>query len=305
MIISASRRTDIPAFYSEWFLNRLREGFVLVKNPFNSRQISKVALNPADIECIVFWTKNSQPMLKQISELDALGYNYYFQYTVNAYDNNLEVNVPNFEKRINNFIDLSNLVRAGKVVWRYDPIMVTKKYDFEFHCERFEYLMQRFVGKTQKCVMSFLDLYKKCQRNLAGIELKIINDEQKIALAEKLLKIASKYGVTLTSCAESSSLKKIGIEPNKCIDDALICDLSGRKLSIKKDKNQRAECNCVESVDIGSYNSCLHGCGYCYANYSKKSVLNNVKNHDSKSPLLIGHVTDDCQIIDRKIIKYY
>ena len=304
MIISASRRTDIPAFYSEWFFNRLHEDFVMVQNPFNPRQISKIYLNSADIECIVFWTKNAQPMINRINELDALGFNYYFHYTVNSYLNDLEVNVPNLEQSINNLTMLSTLIGSKKVIWRYDPIIITNEYDLNFHCEMFEYLAKKFVDKVNTCVISFLDMYKKCERNLSNFDIKLIDNTQKMQLAEELFKIAQKYNIDLKSCAENLPLNEVGIKSNKCIDDELISDICGEKLLIKKDKNQRTECNCVESVDIGAYNSCLHECRYCYANFSQLRVLNNFKKHDPNSPLLIGTLPENCKITERKIIRY-
>lgn len=299
MILSVSRRTDIPAFYSEWFFNRIKEGFVLVRNPFNRKQVSKIYLNPHTIDCIVFWTKNPNNMLDKLSRIDE--YSYYFQFTLNPYDKNIEPYVSKKKYIINTFAALSKKIGKERVIWRYDPIILTDTYDIDYHIKWFEFLASKLSQYTNKCIISFLDLYSKTQRNFNNIELQPITYEKMELIACQFAKIASKYNLRLETCSEEIDLNKYGIKNGKCIDDKLISDITGKKLIVKKDLNQRLECGCVKSIDIGEYNTCKHGCIYCYANYSNNKLAKNVENHESTSPILIGNLIGDEKIIDRNI----
>lgn len=299
MIISASRRTDIPAFYTDWFLNRLREGYLYVRNPFNAKQISEISLSPDMIECIVFWSKNPQPLMGKLKEIDRLGYQYYFQFTVTAYDKSVEINVPSKSEIIKTFINLSEQVGKEKVIWRYDPIFLSKTFTIEYHLKWFEYLANKLCRHTNKCIISFIDMYKKCQNNMKMLHLNDFNLSHKQTVAENLSEIANSYGLVVESCAEDIDLEKVGIKHGKCIDDKLISEIAGINYAVPKDKSQRKECGCVESIDIGTYNTCLHGCKYCYANYSQKTVKKNVGGHDKLSPLITGQLTGNEKITKR------
>lgn len=304
MILSVSRRTDIPAFYSEWFVKRLRAGFLYVRNPFNANQVSNITLSPDVIECLVFWSKNPQQIIRKLHEIDELGYKYYFQFTVTSYDSSIEHNVPKKEQIINTFKDLSDNIGPDKVIWRYDPIILTDKFNFEYHAKWYEFLTKQLCNHTKKCVISFIDMYKKCERNLIDVHVKPINVSIKKTLSRSLSEIASSYNLSMESCAENDDLSENGIIAGKCIDDNLISKIISRKLSLDKDKTQRRECGCVASVDIGSYNTCSHGCKYCYANFSKKSVMNNCLAHDINSPLLTGMLTGNEKITERKMVSF-
>lgn len=299
MILSVSRRTDIPAFYSKWFFNRLKEGYFLVKNPMNPHQISKVEINPSVIDCIVFWTKNPKPMLNQLDYLK--GYNYYFQFTLTPYDKSLEPNVPRKKYIIDTFIELSENIGKEKVIWRYDPIILTDIYTKEYHYKWFEYLAQKLCGYTDKCVISFLDLYKKTERNLKEIKVTPILKSDMEEMADRFSTIASKYNLILESCSEEIQLDKFGINHGKCIDDKLISKILGCNINAHKDLNQREVCGCVKSIDIGAYNTCKHHCLYCYANFSKETVEKQILEHDINSPLLIGSLTGVEKITNREI----
>ena len=301
MIISASRRTDIPAFYSDWFIRRLQEGFLYVRNPFNARQIFKIVLSPDIVECIVFWSKNPAPLLKKLHLIDRMGYKYYFQFTITSYDSSIEKNVPAKEEVIETFIKLSEKIGKHKVIWRYDPIFLTDKFDINYHVKWFEYLASKLSKHTDKCIISFIDMYKKCQNNMKDICLKDFNVHQKRILAKNLAEISESYGLKIESCAEDIDLEEFGIKHGKCIDDKLISRIVGFPISAPKDKNQRSACGCVESIDIGAYNTCKHACKYCYANYSQKMVQRNIKAHEVDSPLITGKVTGNERIINRKI----
>ncbi len=302
MILSVSRRTDIPAFYSEWFFNRLKEGYVCVRNPMNIHQVSKINLSPDVIDCIVFWSKNPKPMVARLGELR--DYMFYFQYTINAYDKEFEVGVPRKEGVINTFKELSEKIGPQRVIWRYDPVLLTNKMDIDYHVRYFEEIAKRLEGYTNTCVISFVDLYKKTQNNLKDTEAREPSRREMLELSMHMYLIGKQYGMTVQTCAEEIALESVGIKHGKCIDNTLIEDLLGVKLVVSKDPNQRKECGCVQSIDIGEYNTCAHGCKYCYANFKETMVLRNRTAHDPKSPLLIGHISADDKIIERKLFSF-
>lgn len=301
MIVSVSRRTDIPAFYLEWFFNRLKEGYVLARNPMNYNQVSKISLRKEDIDCFVFWTKDPKKILDKVHLLQ--DYNFYFQITLTPYDKDIEVGLPKKDEIINSFITLSKKIGAKKVNWRYDPILLSEKINHEYHFKNFEYIASKLSGFTNTCTVSFLDEYTKTKRNTRELLLKKIHEEDMIEIAKGLSKIASRYNVKISSCCEKTDLSDYGIDHGKCIDGQVISQIIGRQLSVKKDKNQREECGCVESVDIGAYNTCPHLCKYCYANYSSKTALKNHKLHKPNSPLLFGELTGNEIIRERKTKK--
>jgi len=292
MIISASRRTDIPAFYSDWLLNRLRQGYVLVRNPFNPNQVSRVPLDPQTVDAIVFWTKNPAPMLPRLEAIDRLGYRSYFQFTLTAYDQSLEKNLPaRAEQRIAVFQELAQRIGPERVLWRYDPILFTPTFNPVSHLHRFEDLASQLHGSTRRCTISFLSLYEKCKRNMQGIELLAIEAREKIQFVSQLAAIANKYSIQLCACCDAFLHEQCGIEAARCIDDRVLASILGQPLRVKKDKGQRPDCGCVASIDIGAYNTCPHGCRYCYANVSERAVAQNLASHDPDSPLLAGALT--------------
>lgn len=299
MIISASRRTDIPAYYSEWLFNRLSEGYALVRNPVSTHRISRVSLLPSDVDGIVFWTKNPLPMIRRLSELEQ--YSYYFQFTLNPYGKDVEPSVPSKnEVIIPTFRQLSNMIGKDRIIWRYDPILFNNTYTPEYHIKYFRELASRLCGYTEKCIVSFIDFYKKTERSMNAFG---INEPQPYLMEELMQhfsKITSEYGISMNTCAEKSDFSKYGIGHAQCVDAELIERISGRTLSKKKDPNQRPECGCIQSADIGAYNTCGHGCIYCYANHSRTSVLKNIAAHDPKSPLLFGNIAPNDIITDRK-----
>lgn len=301
MIISASRRTDIPTYYSEWFFNRIKEGFVYVRNPMNVHQISKISLSPDVVDGIVFWTKNPVPMLDKLGELQ--DYAYYFHFTVNSYGKDIEANIPSKNDVIvPTFRELSRKIGAEKVIWRYDPIMLTSKYTIDYHVNYFNELAKRLSGYTHKCVISFVDFYRNTQTHLKDLDILPLGEKEMYELAERLVDIARKNNLVVESCAEKINLEQFGIQHGHCID----CDLFERilncKMNLIKDKNQRPECGCMESIDIGAYNTCKNGCKYCYANFSQVTVNKNTGMHNPNSPLLFGEVLPEDKIVDRKMV---
>ena len=299
MIISASRRTDIPAFYADWFLNRIGEGFLYVQNPMNRKQISTIELDRAQVDCIIFWTKDASPMLSRLKELQE--YSFYFQYTITGYGNSLEKNVPSLEKSIETFKKLSALLGPKRVVWRYDPIFFTTSMDLHNHISNFTNITDQLKGYTNKCIISFLDVYKKAERNMRAIEYKPLSLDEKLALSKGLASVAENNNIKIETCAEEIDLKTFGIEHAKCIDDRLVSDLLGINAEVPKDKTQRLECGCVLSADIGSYNTCKHNCLYCYANCDHLKAEVNHSKHDPHSPLLFGELSGDEKISIRKM----
>lgn len=300
MILSVSRRTDIPAYYSEWFFNRIKEGFLCVRNPMNIHQVSRIDISPEFVDCIVFWTKNASPMMDKLDELSA--YNYYFQYTITGYGKDIEANVPDKKKVIlPNFRALSEKIGANRVIWRYDPIIFSKRYPPEYHIRAFEQIAKELRGYTKKCVISFVDIYAKNMKNIAKACAYDLPPEQLADFSGKLAAIAKENGMATASCAEKIDLQECGIEHNCCIDKKLIEEITGTMLKVGKDKVQREECGCVASMEVGSYNTCLHGCIYCYANYSPESVKKNCAKYDPKSPILCDTVGVDDKITERKV----
>ncbi|MFZ2161896.1 MAG: DUF1848 domain-containing protein [Sideroxyarcus sp.] len=298
MIISASRRTDIPAFYSEWFMNRIEAGFLLVRNPFNTHQVKRVSLLPNDVEAIVFWTRNAEKLLPHLELLDIKGYRYYFQYTITGYPRTIEKSVPQPLRAIETFSKVSEIVGSGRIVWRYDPILVSSIVDLAEHKRVFEKIASMLVGKTKRVVVSFADFYKKTERNLISIENFTYSDiatnkDAALELADFMARVATNFGMQIQSCAEKIDLSSSGIEHGKCVDDGLLQSEFGLALNLEKDNGQREECGCIKSVDIGQYNTCLHGCAYCYATFNEKAVVNNKKMHDPLSPHLVGGVLNN------------
>lgn len=302
MILSVSRRTDIPNYYSEWFLNRIREGFLYVRNPMNPRQVSKVSLSSGLVDCIVFWTKNPEPMLSYLEELDRLGYTYYFQFTLTGYGRDIEPGVPHKkEKMLDVFQRLSEKIGSNKVVWRYDPILFNGTYTLEYHVNAFRNIAEALCGYTRRCVISFVDEYAKNRKNMQALGCYELSGEQLVSFAKQLADVAKANGMRIATCAEKMELRQCGIDHSACIDKALLEEILECRLNIRKDKNQRTECGCVESIEVGTYNTCKNGCKYCYSNHSAESMLENCKRYDVNSPILCGRIDEEDRITERAV----
>ena len=300
MIISASRRTDLPAFYSDWLCNRLQAGFAYVHNPMNPKQVSKIALTPDVVDGIVFWTKNPSPMLPKLFVLKE--YAYYFQFTLTPYGRDVETNLPNKnDALVPSFQRLSDAIGPRRVIWRYDPILISPRYTLDDHIEHFETLARRLAGYTTTCIVSFLDFYRSTLHNTKDLGITDPTDEEKRALLSALSSIAQSYGLTMQACAEELDFRSCNVSPARCVDAALLGELSGIPLSSRKDPNQRPECGCSESIDIGMYSTCGNGCRYCYANHSTAAVLEHLQGHDPASPLLFGQLAGGDVVKEREI----
>lgn len=303
MIISASRRTDIPAFYSTWFMNRINEGYYVKVNPFNAKQRKVVSLAPRDVTCFVFWTKNPKPLMKGLDSLDQLGYYYYFQFTLNDYPKELEPYLPSITSRINIFKELSSKIGKDKVIWRYDPIILSNITDIDFHIKKFTELAETLNGYTNRVVISFVDMYGKTKNKFKrleetyGLEFKDLLDQQYEEtlnfLAKSLFKIAKENHLEIQTCAEKIDLDQYDIPHGACIDQQIVNKIVvGEHNKLKKDKNQRKECLCVTSEEMGTYETCQFNCSYCYAVKSEKAVTKTVKKHNPCSPVLIGELEE-------------
>jgi len=284
-IISVSRLTDIPAFYSDWFFNRIKEGFVQIRESVDLKITTKVSLAPEDVTCLVFWTKNPGPMLDRLDELK--GYHFYFHFTLNPYEQTLKPFLPSTKKLVTIFIQLAEKIGKQKIIWRYDPIFLSNKIDIEYHKKHFTQLADRVHRYTDKCVIGFLDSTQISEENKELLKLKDITEENMQDLGEYFQLVGEKFGLEIVTCAEKINLTESGIFPGKCIDDKLISTIIGEELYIGKDPSLQKACGCVESIDIGTDNTCAHGCLFCYA--TNDQIQERVNHHHYKdSPLLIG-----------------
>lgn len=301
MILSVSRKTDIPAFYSEWFIDKIRKQSVCVRNPFNANQISRVLITPQNVDCIVFWTKNPKPLMKYLDELDALGYKYYFQFTITAYGKELEPKVKDKKELINTFIELSERLGKERVILRYDPIIITDKYDEEFHRRAFRKLCEQLHAYTEKIIFSFYDDYRKSSSKLKEAGIILPGPDMMKRISGDLASIAKEYNLPLETCAERIDLSDCGIKHASCIDGRLIERIIACKLdnSDTLDGNREA-CGCMKCIDIGEYDTCLHECIYCYANVNKLRSQQRQKTSEITSDLLVGTIGPDVKVSDRK-----
>ena len=297
MILSASRRTDIPCWYSEWFMNRLRAGYALVRNPMNAAQISRIPLRPDTLDCIVFWTKDAGPMTEKLPRLDEMGIPYCFQYTITPYGKELERGLREKEEIMEQFCLLSKRIGAGRMVWRYDPILLTGEWTISRHLNAFEQMCGRLAAHADRVVISFVDLYAKLKKTA----FRQIGEQEIRALASGIGRIAGEHGLRAQTCCESWELDGYGIERGGCLDQRLLEQTCGRRLELKPDKGQRNGCGCMESVDIGAYNTCPNGCLYCYANQSRARAMENRLRHDPQGELLFGSVRETDRICERRV----
>ena len=294
MIINTGQRTDIPAFYAEWFANRLKEGFVCVRNPYNPNQVSRYRLDPAVVDVIGFCTKNPAPMFPYMELLK--DYGQYWFVTITPYGRDIEPNVPDKHQLIEDFKTLSNIVGINSIGWRFDPVFISERYGEEYHIRAFEQIAAALEGYTETAVISFIDLYPKVRRNFP--EVQEVTKEQRLRLGKEFIRIASAHGMTVKPCAEGDELAAYGADCSGCMRLRDYEKAIGMHLNAPKRKGARAECACYLSCDIGAYNTCKHLCRYCYANADISEVLAQSRMHDPKSPFLIGSYMDGDVIHD-------
>lgn len=273
MIISASRRTDMPAFFADRIMEDLEIGQAEITNPFNPKQSRIIDLTPEAVDAIIFWTRYPQPMLKYLDKISGAGYDFIFLFTLTGYPKILEPNAPEIIKAVDCFKRLSDMISPAKVIWRYDPIVISGITDEVFQLENFARLSQMLSGYTTKVIISFLDFYKKLGPRFKRLESEYnitIRDimqtpEKAVSLARQLREIAESHSLKMRSCAENEFLAKSGIKAGACIDSLYLTEIFKKPFSLKKDSHQRAACLCDESIDIGHYNTCKFNCAYCYA----------------------------------------
>lgn len=284
LVISASRRTDIPAFYSDWFMSRMIAGYSDYINPFNFRL---VRADLSRVKCVVFWTKDPRPMIKHLHRLDDMGVKYYFQYTLNNYDGiGIEPELNNIEDRIDTFKQLSEIIGKEKVVFRFDPLILVAGMTVDTLVNRALSVAEKVAGFTEKLVFSFADLdYRKVKVNLSekGFHIRDFSETEMLAVAESLSEFSQKSHLKIATCSEGIDLSRYGVEHNKCIDPELILRITGNDQEVadylKGTSGQRKLCGCAKSVDIGMYDTCMHNCTYCYATKNKEIACNNYEGH--------------------------
>lgn len=284
MIINTGSRTDIPAFYAEWLANRLKEGFVCVRNPVNEHQVSRYRLSPDVVDAIGFCTKNPAPMFPYMELLNGFGQAWFVSIT--PYGKDIEPNVPNKHQLIRDFQALSKKVGVDAITWRYDPIFLTDRYSTAYHLRAFEKIATALDGYTKAVVISFIDLFPKVRRNFP--EAQEVPKEKRLELGRAMIAIAKAHGMIVKPCAEGDELAPYGADCGGCMRISDFEKAIGRKLDAPKVKGARAACACHLTCDIGAYNTCKHLCRYCYANADPDIVLENSRKHDPKSPFLIG-----------------
>ncbi len=294
VIINTGQRTDIPAFYAEWFANRLKEGYVCVRNPFDHHQVSRYRLDPSVVDVIGFCTKNPSGMFPYMDLLKAYGQ--YWFVTITPYGKDIEPNVPDKHRLLEDFRKLSEIVGINSCGWRYDPILISDKYTYEYHLRAFEQIASALEGYTETAVISFIDLYPKVRRNFP--EAKEVNHEMRIAIGKELIRIAGEHGMTVKPCAEGNELAAYGADCSGCMKVSDYEKAIGQKLKVPVKKNIREGCACYLSGDIGAYNTCGHLCRYCYANAEAETVRKQMRLHDPSSPFLIGNYEENDVIHD-------
>lgn len=296
MIINTGSRTDIPAYFSEWFYNRIKEGYVCMRNPYYPTQVTRYRLDPAVVDCLVFCTKNPAPMFQRIGELDA--FLQYWFVTITPYGTEIEPHVPPKDEVMERFVELSGKVGVDCICWRYDPIFLSEKYSYEFHEAAFLQMAERLSGYTKVCVISFIDLYEKTLRNFKGV--KAVERKMQQRITERFVEIGKTYGIAIKTCAESGELARFGADVSGCLTKEVIEQALGESLDLPRGARARESCSCLLGNDIGMYNTCGHGCLYCYANYDNGIVAENRLAHNPNSPFLVGGTRPEDVVRDAK-----
>ncbi len=298
MIIQTGMRTDIPAFYSQWLANRIREGFVMVRNPYNPKQVTRYSLSPDVVDLIAFCTKNPAPMLPYMDLLKPYGQ--YWFVSITPYGAELEPNVPDQRKVMEGFKELSGIVGIDSIGWRYDPIVTDDVHTVRWHIAEFERMANTLAGYTRTCVISFIDIYKKVERNLPNV--KEVSQSERIAIGKEFVRIADTCGMVIKPCAEGRELEKYGADCSGCMSVRTLEQALHHSLDIsQRQRNQRnGQCTCLLGTDIGAYDTCGHLCKYCYANANPSFVIDNMKKHDPASPFLVGNAMPDDVVHEAK-----
>ncbi len=300
MILNTGSRTDIPAYYSEWFYNRIKEGFVMVRNPYYPSQVTRYRLSPDVIDILVFCTKNPEPVISGLYQFSP--YTSFWFVTITPYGKDVEPYVPSKEEVMESLKRLSKTVGNDKVSWRYDPVLITETYSVEYHIQEFERMTDALAGYTSQCVISFIDLYEKTRRNFPAA--RAVTEREQEQLVEAFSKTAAKNHMQIHLCCEKDSLVREHVDAKGCMSKEVLEQAAGYGLRVPKQRYTRQGCSCLLGADIGAYNTCGHGCLYCYANYDRKTVLHNMRSHDVNSPFLVGHQQEGDIVKDAKQVSW-
>ena len=294
MIINTGGRTDTVQYYTEWLLRRFEEGYVLSRNPLFPNKVTRYELTPDTVDCVVFCSKNYNTILPHLHKITDR-FNTYFHYTITAYGKDIEPGVPSIEESMETLIELSEQVGRQRVAWRYDPVLLTKDYTIERHLETFERMAKILAPHIDRCIFSFVEMYKKLEVNMP--ELIPLTERDKDTLARGLGELAGRYGITIQTCGTNGDFTRYGIHSSGCMTLDILGGANGIVFKNRKHKGPRQGCGCIETRDIGAYDTCPNGCKYCYANKNPGAASQNYKLHDPASPLLLGGVGPDDTVI--------
>lgn len=294
MILNTGGRTDTVQYYTDWLLQRFSEGYVLTRNPMFPSKVIRYELTPDKVDCVVFCSKNYKPILPRLHEITDR-FHTYFHYTITAYGRDIEPGVPSIEESMETLKALSRLVGKQRIAWRYDPVLLTKEYTIDRHLETFEHMAGELAPYIDRCIFSFVEMYKKLEVNMP--ELIPLSCQDMESLAQGLGSIAKKYGISIQTCGTNGDYTRYGIHASGCMTLDILGKANGITFRSRKHKGTRRGCHCIESRDIGAYDTCLNGCKYCYANKSPQKAFENRQYHDPASPLLLGHVKPEDTIL--------
>ena len=289
MIINTGGRTDTVQYFTPWLLKRFAEGYVYSRNPLFQNKVTRYELTPDKVDCVQFCSKNYEPILDHLQPIISR-FPTYFHYTITAYGKDVEPGVPTIEKSVETLKKLSAIVGRQRLAWRYDPVLLTDKYTIDRHLGTFESMAKELTPYVDRCIFSFVEMYKKVEVNMP--ELIPLSVEDMDILARGFGEIAAKYGLYMQTCGNNGDYSRFGIHSSGCMTLDMIGQANGIEFRKLKHKGMRQGCGCIETRDIGAYDTCLNGCKYCYANKWPQKAVENYKDHDSDSPLLLGHLKD-------------
>lgn len=299
MIINTGSRTDTVQYYSDWLLKKFKEGFVYSRNPLFPNIVTRYELNPNILDCVVFCSKNYEPILDRLTEITDK-FNTYFHYTITAYGRDIEPNVPTIDESIETLIKLSKIVGKQRIAWRYDPILLTKKYTKQVHYNTFDYMSKRLSPHIDRCIFSFVDMYKKLETNMP--EIIILNNNDKIEIAKNIGSIAKKHNMIIQTCATIEDFKQFRILQTGCMTSEILGKANNITFKKVRHSGNRQGCKCIENRNIGDYDTCPNGCKYCYANKNPQIAQENYKKHNPNDLMILGNLkpTDEIQQSNQK-----
>lgn len=287
MLINTGGRTDTVQYYTDWLLKRFSEGYVLSRNPLFPDKVTRYELTPEKVDGVIFCSKNYVPVLPRLREISGR-FNTYFFYTITAYGKDIEPGVPSVEESIGTLLKLERIVGRQRIAWRYDPVLLTKEYTIKRHFETFGYIASRLADHVDRCVFSFVEIYRKLQFNMP--ELIPLTPAEMEQLACGFGRTAAEYNIPLQICGTDADFSRYGIRRSGCMTLDILGRANGVEFRSLKHKGMRHGCHCMESRDIGAYDTCINGCKYCYANRNPQKALENYRLHDPDSPLLLGRL---------------